>query len=578
MKTKKNVKWLAVGLAVTTAFILALAGYNTYFFNNQMERNTLDIIFHAIKIFGFDIIDDYVSPLPFTLEVARWLAPGVLIYLLAQGLIYLFNHQLKIFIAGFYKNHIVISGVNKFSVYLINNLLKKKEKVVVVTQNIFESDKTTIEKTGGSVIFGDINNKEVFEKISGEKAKCFVFLDEDDEKNISSAVSVSKLLSNAQPIPCFYTHISNFLIMKELDNINYFENPESRSLANLNNRLRIFSVNERAARVIFNKSAPDIFRPMTQKSDNVLHAVLFGNGELAKCLVIHFARMCHYPNFKNIDLTIFCENDKFLVQLQHHFPQLNKLINLKIIFINPETPDNKQIVEHYNATPFDVIYLACDNDITTLHILNSLTKITFGKKVNTVVTIKNPEAILSKWHSPGNPGDLIIHKYNITPETYTAEALFEMKIDRLAQIIHNEYYSKLKAEGNLNPAKELHREWDYLPEDSKMQFRLQADHIWVKLRSINAKTVFSLKEGEEYNFESDPEIVETLSRIEHNRWATQMILNGWKYGTVRDEKKKNHPDLIPYADLPEEVKQNNRDIILSIKNLLRQMELKVIKN
>ncbi len=497
---------------------------------------------------------------------------------MAQGLIYLFNHQLKIFIAGFYKNHIVISGVNKFSVYLINNLLKKKEKVVVVTQNIFESDKTTIEKTGGSVIFGDINNKEVFEKISGEKAKCFVFLDEDDEKNISSAVSVSKLLSNAQPIPCFYTHISNFLIMKELDNINYFENPESRSLANLNNRLRIFSVNERTARVIFNKSAPDIFRPMTQKSDNVLHAVLFGNGELAKCLVIHFARMCHYPNFKNIDLTIFCENDKFLVQLQHHFPQLNKLINLKIIFINPETPDNKQIVEHYNATPFDVIYLACDNDITTLHILNSLTKITFGKKVNTVVTIKNPEAILSKWHSPGNPGDLIIHKYNITPETYTAEALFEMKIDRLAQIIHNEYYSKLKAEGNLNPAKELHREWDYLPEDSKMQFRLQADHIWVKLRSINAKTVFSLKEGEEYNFESDPEIVETLSRIEHNRWATQMILNGWKYGTVRDDKKKIHPDLIPYADLPEEVKQKNRDIILNIRNLLKQMELKIIKN
>lgn len=578
MKTKKNVKWLVVGVTGIIAFILALIGYSSYFYDNQIDRNTLDIIFYSIKIFGFDIIDNYASPLPFSLEVARWLAPGVLIYFVVNGLIYLFWRQLKIFGVRFYKNHIVISGINKNSVYLIDNLIQKKEKVVVVSKSISESEKAAIEEIDGTVFIGNIDNREVLEKISAEKAKCFVFLEEDDEKNISSALSVSKILSSTQTTQYLYTHISDFLIMKELNSMNYFENPENRSLADINNGLRIFSVNERTARVIFNKSAPDIFRPMTQKSDNVIHAALFGNDELAKCLVIHFARMCHYPNFKNIDLTIFCENDKFLVQLQNHFPQLNKLINLKTVVIEPEIPDNRQIAELYNNSPFDVIYLACENDRHTVRILHSLTKIIFGKKVNTVVTIKNPDGILGKWYPPVNLGDLIIHKYNVTSENYTADSIIAGKIDKLAQIIHNDYYSKIKADGHLNPAKESHREWDYLPEEYKNKNRLQADHIWVKLRSINAKAVFSLKETEEYNFENDSEIVETLSKMEHNRWATQMILNGWKYGTVRDDKKKNHPDLIPYADLPEEVKQKSRDIILNIRNLLKQMELKIIKN
>lgn len=36
----------------------------------------------------------------------------------------------------------------------------------------------------------------------------------------------------------------------------------------------------------------------------------------------------------------------------------------------------------------------------------------------------------------------------------------------------------------------------------------------------------------------------------HQQWMTFKESYGWKYGPVKDEDKKEHPCLVPYADLP----------------------------
>lgn len=38
---------------------------------------------------------------------------------------------------------------------------------------------------------------------------------------------------------------------------------------------------------------------------------------------------------------------------------------------------------------------------------------------------------------------------------------------------------------------------------------------------------------------------------QHDQWAEEKRANGWTYAAVRDNDKKHHPMLIPYADLPE---------------------------
>jgi ryanodine receptor 2 len=54
------------------------------------------------------------------------------------------------------------------------------------------------------------------------------------------------------------------------------------------------------------------------------------------------------------------------------------------------------------------------------------------------------------------------------------------------------------------------------------------------------------------------ELTEKLAENNHDHWAQKRIDEGWTYGPNRDDTKKTHPDLVPYAELPESEKDYDR--------------------
>jgi len=56
--------------------------------------------------------------------------------------------------------------------------------------------------------------------------------------------------------------------------------------------------------------------------------------------------------------------------------------------------------------------------------------------------------------------------------------------------------------------------------------------------------------------------------MEHKRWAADRSLDGWKYDTVRCNKRKLHPNLVPYDELTEPIKQLDRDAVLQMVEIL----------
>lgn len=65
------------------------------------------------------------------------------------------------------------------------------------------------------------------------------------------------------------------------------------------------------------------------------------------------------------------------------------------------------------------------------------------------------------------------------------------------------------------------------------------------------------------------ELVEILAEHNHDIWARQRMAEGWRWGEQRDDAKKLHPDLVPYADLTEGEKQYDRNSVLeSLKAIL----------
>ncbi|MBO5456081.1 MAG: Ryanodine receptor Ryr [Muribaculaceae bacterium] len=53
-------------------------------------------------------------------------------------------------------------------------------------------------------------------------------------------------------------------------------------------------------------------------------------------------------------------------------------------------------------------------------------------------------------------------------------------------------------------------------------------------------------------------LIEEMAKNVHEVWAQNRINDGWTYGTVRDDVKKQHPGLIPYEELPEREKEYDR--------------------
>lgn len=53
-------------------------------------------------------------------------------------------------------------------------------------------------------------------------------------------------------------------------------------------------------------------------------------------------------------------------------------------------------------------------------------------------------------------------------------------------------------------------------------------------------------------------LTERLAENAHDNWARQRIAEGWTYGPRRDDNAKEHPDLVPYRELPESEKEYDR--------------------
>lgn len=72
-------------------------------------------------------------------------------------------------------------------------------------------------------------------------------------------------------------------------------------------------------------------------------------------------------------------------------------------------------------------------------------------------------------------------------------------------------------------------------------------------------------------------LAEQLAKNTHDIWAIGRINEGWKYGTVRDDKFKTTPCLVPYEELPESEKEYDRNTAIETLKLIEKLGFKIVK-
>jgi hypothetical protein len=114
-----------------------------------------------------------------------------------------------------------------------------------------------------------------------------------------------------------------------------------------------------------------------------------------------------------------------------------------------------------------------------------------------------------------------------------------------------------------------------LPEDLKEQNRLNVSDIANKLS--HAGYLMRPARSHEHPFNFPDGDLETLSEMEHTRWMDAKFRAGWQFAARTDPGKKLNQTLLPWADLPEDEKDKDRDLVRGIPGILARAGFAVEK-
>ncbi|MCB9179053.1 MAG: hypothetical protein H6590_06485 [Flavobacteriales bacterium] len=160
-------------------------------------------------------------------------------------------------------------------------------------------------------------------------------------------------------------------------------------------------------------------------------------------------------------------------------------------------------------------------------------------------------------------------QFNTIMDTYDA---LDDVYEALAEMTHEQW----RAMQDPTDPKPANVPWADLPEEYRASNLDQAMDIIRKLEVMGYG--YERLEGpaqEPLKFSNEQ--VETMARLEHDRWMKEKFAAGWVYGPERDNALRIHPMLRPYDTLGEPEKEMDREPIRSIPGWLREVGFRVIK-
>jgi len=156
--------------------------------------------------------------------------------------------------------------------------------------------------------------------------------------------------------------------------------------------------------------------------------------------------------------------------------------------------------------------------------------------------------------------------------TSPGPTLGETERDALAREMHRAYREEIAATRAEDPAQ---RTWETLADDFKQSNLSQVDDIVTKLEEIGCAVRPADAEASEFQF-SDTE-VELLAEMEHGRWTADRLRSGWRWGPARDSEAKVSPYLVPWTQVPDTIRDYDREFVRRIPALLAGVGLGVVR-
>jgi len=292
---------------------------------------------------------------------------------------------------------------------------------------------------------------------------------------------------------------------------------------------------------------------------------LLGNDPCLEDLIVQLAKLGHYGTLQPIHLLLAGpQAQSGLAGLHKRYSALSGIINcrakdLEFGFLNAHTMQH--LIDDFHP---DMIIVCVTGAESTLIWCKALARLALHCPVK---VCQFSDELLAR-HIELQLAAYTHFKF-VYPvdEIFNIDNLFNAGHDHLAIAIHNHYVESQIAAGDAPENNPSLVSWPELLESLKDANRNQADHLQIKCRVLTGN---AFPTPEQFELQLNADTLERLSRMEHDRWMAEKLLDGWRYTEGnKDTAARLSPSLIAWEQLPESEREKDREAVRNIPQLLR---------
>jgi hypothetical protein len=567
-------RWPFIAILAVLALVLGGIGFDSYLDARGVSRSFWHKVYLSLQLYGLES-GNLDPPIPLPLEVARLLAPIAAGFAAFGALAAIFRQQIaRWFMRLRARDHVIVCGLGRAGRLLSHEFRARGQRVIVIDRDPDNPAIGECRQEGAVVLVGDATDRSLFAAARVDRARYLFAVTGDDGINAQIGIDARALVAHRRPPPlaCFVRVLDADLA--ELLDV------EMATRATDVFRLEFFNPSERGAPALLNQHPP--FDEKGETPIGPPHSLVVGLGEMGSRLILHIAgrwKAISDRGDSRVRVTVADRDAVDAVEaLRVRHPMLDAACEVIVRSVDVKDPEFDRaefLFDPDGRCDVTSVYVCLGDDTTGLAAGLRLRRRLRERAVPIVVRTKQHGGLASLFGDAADEYENL-HAFGLLELTCRPEVLLMGRREIIARAAHEEYIRKQRRDGQTAEINPSIVPWVELPEHLKESNRAQADDIGNKLRTIGCAIEPLTDPGADtFHFRNGE--IELLARKEHDRWWREREKDGWKFAPEKDVERKKSPYLIPWDELPEEIKDYDRGPVAAIPMLLAKAGFRVVR-
>jgi hypothetical protein len=541
-----------------------------------------DLLYRVILIFVLreGTVD---PPVPWQLDLARFLAPALAASATLAAVATLLRERLVTARARRFSGHAVVCGLGATGAQIAVILRDRGYRVVAIERDAANPRISVCKDAGAIVLVGDGSDMDLLRRAGGEKAAYLFAVTADDMTNSEIALAGRVLTARRRrdALTCF-VHIHDQTLSGAVRRFAIAECNDGKF------RLESFSIAERASSALLDAHPP--FDESGKTASGRPRILVVGASDTARELIVEAARRWRKHRggkSHRLRVTVIDEDAEVrIAALKERYPQLNTVCEITTRSIGLESAEFTRAEFLREGTRIGVhgetvtiVYVCVDDEARGISAAIHLRRRLGREQIPMVVCLETDRDGFAGLLRPAGDGSAMygqIDVFGLLDCLSDAESLLRGNNELVAMAMNADYCDYIAAEKGTRETRGAAALWGSLTPADRESNRQAAAHVGRKLEAIGCD-LEPLVDWDEHPFLLTSVEVETLARMEHDRWWQWHTSLGWRQAPVRDRSRKEHPDMVPYDELSPETQEKDRVQVRRIPKILHELDFRIVR-